>query len=232
VKKLRITKRISVENHSAKACTFGFGCGHGRLPTIASGPSDSVRHYKITAGRALLLVAIAVEGLLVGGCRQLPGSSNVGRSSFVVLDPPSSTPFEQDLTTAKMSVSAESFHEARPLLPLAEPIYPPRAMAAKAGRVIVGVRVIVDITGRISSIEPSMRTFSTPGPFEDDFLEAVRAALQQWRFLPAEIEHHKDVNTPGVSDHTGTNVEAIETSYDISFIFTPGGGVQPPQIGH
>jgi hypothetical protein len=191
-----------------------------------------MRYDKITAWRALLMVAIAVEGLLLSGCRQLPGSPSVGRSSFVVLDPPSSPPFKQDLTTAKMSLSAESFQEARPLLPLAEPIYPPRALAAKAGRVIVGVRVIVDVTGRISSIEPSMRTFSTPSPFEDDFLEAVRMALRQWRFLPAEIEHHRNVNTPDASENTGTNVEAIETYYDISFIFTPGGGVEPSQIGH
>lgn len=184
-----------------------------------------MRPYKITAWHTILLLAIAVGGILFGGCRQLPVNPSVGRSSFVVLDP-------QPPRTTKMSLTADIFQEARPFLPLAEPIYPPRALAAKAGRVIVGVRIVVDVTGRISSIEPSMRIFSTSGPFEDDFFEAVRAALRQWRFLPATVEHHNKVNTPEFSGPTGTSIEAIETYYDISFIFTPAGGVKPAQAGH
>ena len=112
-----------------------------------------------------------------------------------------------------MSVCA--FRDARPDLPLAVPIYPARALAAKAGRVIVGVRVIIDTTGQISSVAPSLRIFSTPGPFEDDFLEAVRAALRQWRFSPAYQERLED-----------DKFEAIETYYDVAFTFTATGSVQ------
>lgn len=177
--------------------------------------------------KSIAWLSLLAFALILNGCRHPPATQGTGKSSFTVLDPPSAPSSGMD-DAPKVELSAHGFREARPFLPLAEPIYPARALAAKAGRAVVGVRIIVDTTGRISSVTPSLRIFSTPGPFADDFLEAVRTALRQWRFLPAAVEHRED---NGTSDNEHVRLEAIETYYDISFIFTATGGIEAPAIG-
>ncbi len=78
----------------------------------------------------------------------------------------------------------------------------------------------------VTEIVPSMVAISTPGPFANDFLEAVQAALKQWRFSPARIEHVESVQTPQVTYDRVASTEKLEAHFDLSFTFTASGGVR------
>jgi hypothetical protein len=174
----------------------------------------------VCAPLVLLFVA-----LLATGCHHVP--ADTGGSSFVVLDPPPPPASKVEAKDARINPGTDYFRDALPILPLVQPIYPPRALAAKAGRVTVGVRVTVDVNGHISDIEPSMRAFSTPGPYAEDFLAAVRAALDKWRFEPAAIDHIEHVTTPEASYNRVVRTEPAETYFDLIFNFTATGSVLP-----
>lgn len=149
-----------------------------------------------------------------------------GRSSVVFVEPPAAPPPKAGATaSAKESKFTDQFREARPIEPLATPVYPPRALKAKAGWATVGVKVTVDVNGRVSEVVPSMVAISTPGPFADDFLEAVRVALKQWRFRPARIEHVETVQSAQATYNRVASSENIEAQFDLSFTFTASGGV-------
>lgn len=118
------------------------------------------------------------------------------------------------------------YREARLNEPTVQPVYPPRALAARAGWATVGVRITVDGDGRVSDIAPSLLTLSTPGPFADDFQAAVEVAVRQWRFRPAEIIRLEKVETPDVTYNRVASRERVETHFDLAFTFTASGGVQ------
>ena len=122
--------------------------------------------------------------------------------------------------------SGDYFTEARPIAPLATPVYPARALAAKVGLTTVGVHVVVDKTGRVSDIGPSLLAVSIPTRFDADFQAAVRAAVNQWRFFPAQnyrVEVTKDA--AGVLDINETRRENTETYFDLVFTFLTNGAV-------
>jgi len=105
------------------------------------------------------------------------------------------------------------------------PVYPRRALAAKAGWATVGVKITVDSTGRVTDIRPSILTLSTPGPFAADFREAVELALRQWKFYPAENRKVKYVEADGTLFGLVTHADKVETEFDLSFTFTATGRV-------
>ena len=51
----------------------------------------------------------------------------------------------------------------------------------------------VDASGHVAEVRPSILTFSTPGPFAEEFRSAVEAALRQWRFVPAEVQETEPI---------------------------------------
>ncbi|MDI1250888.1 MAG: hypothetical protein PSV13_18635 [Lacunisphaera sp.] len=123
-------------------------------------------------------------------------------------------------------VSMEQYEEASPIQPLATPVYPPRALAAKAGRVTIGVKITVDAAGRVSDIGPSLRAVTIPSRFDEDFQAAVRAAVSQWRFRPAlsyRIEHAPMPD--GSTYQRMIDRRRVETTFDLSFTFTATGAV-------
>lgn len=69
------------------------------------------------------------------------------------------------------------------------PTYPPELLAACAPVVDVQVLVIVDAAGKASEVRrhPTAGAPATPAP--PPFLDAVRAAVMQWRFAPLQINH-------------------------------------------
>ncbi len=120
----------------------------------------------------------------------------------------------------------EDFTQARPLPPFVLPVYPPKALKAKAGRATVGVQVTVDAAGRVTDIGPSLLTFDTSGPFAADFLEAVQTAVRQWRFRPAETVQMELVQSGGFSYRRIVRTTATDTKLDLAFTFTASGGVE------
>jgi len=153
---------------------------------------------------------------------------NAGAGSFAFLEEPSfATPPEE--TSGKPNASGtkhfEDFRDADPINPLATPVYPARALAAKAGQAVVSVRITVDERGQVSDIAPSIVGFSTPGPFADDFYAAVEKALRHWRFTPAEIDQVESAWTPREISNRVVRTDKTETHFDVTFTFTASGGV-------
>ncbi len=111
---------------------------------------------------------------------------------------------------------------------LAVPEYPRTALAARAGWATVGLKITVGVDGKVSAIEPSMLTFSTPGPFAEDFRQAVERALAQWEFRPAEMRYVEQGNLPDGSLYARVvRSEKVEQTFDVAFAFTPEGKVRP-----
>lgn len=175
-------------------------------------------------------VLLAVALWLSAGCRHGTAAADTGTSSFAFVQPPPAAASRAVAEEPKEPTSIEHYREARPVRPLATPAYPPAALAGKAGQVTIGVKITVDATGRVADIGPSLLAVTLPGRFDAEFQEAVRAAVAQWRFRPAETFRLENVPLPGggsyqrMIDHRN-----VETSFDLSFTFTatgavPGGG--------
>jgi TonB family protein len=164
----------------------------------------------------------------MAGCRHAPvKATGTGASSFAFVERPAGPVTARTVTTEPVEQKPlEDYREARPVYPLANPVYPARALKAKAGRATVGVRITVDATGRVSDVAPSMLVLSTPGPWADDFRAAVETAVQQWRFRPAEIEKIEFVITPTVSYSRILSTQKVEAQLDVAFNFTATGGVE------
>ena len=163
--------------------------------------------------------------LVAAGCRHAPGLSDTGKSSFAFVQTPF-VPAPKTTPEAKEEKNIEQYQEAIPIRPLATPVYPPNALAAKVGLTTIGVKITVDASGRVIDVGPSLLAVTIPSRFEGDFQEAVRAAVTTWRFRPAEIWMIEDVPMPGggsyqrMIDHRN-----VETSFDLSFTFTATGAV-------
>ncbi|WP_157772453.1 energy transducer TonB [Lacunisphaera limnophila] len=107
------------------------------------------------------------------------------------------------------------------------PVYPARALAAKAGAAQVGVRVTVDAQGNVTAVRPSMLAISiTPPAFADDFREAVEGAVRQWKFRPARVEDIEIVTGGGVAYSRVLHTETVEAEFDLAFTFTTAGKVE------
>lgn len=165
---------------------------------------------------------MAATLLVAAGCRQVPVTPDPGRSSFAFVEGAG----DRAAVTVEEAKSGDYFTDARPIEPLTPPVYPARALAAKAGRVMVGVKITVDATGRVTDVGPSVLALSIPTRFDDDFQEAVRAAVLQWRFRPAQSYHVEVTRVAGGEPELRvTRREYAETYFDVSFTFTAAGTV-------
>lgn len=166
--------------------------------------------------------------LLACGCRHVPTPPpDTGASSFRFVDEPLAPPQKGKVTEGSNGpILVEHYIEAEPVTPLAMPIYPPHALAAKAGLVTIGVKISVDTDGRVSDVSPSMLTFSTPTRYSDEFDEAVRVAVIQWRFHPAQRYTMRIFRTEeGGGPPRELHRENTETYFDLAFTFAASGKV-------
>ncbi len=107
------------------------------------------------------------------------------------------------------------------------PVYPARALAAKAGAAQVGVRVTVDSGGRVTNVRPSPLAITIGPPrFREDFERAADVAVRQWKFHPAKIQHVEIVTEKGFTYSRVTGTEVIEAEFDLAFTFTSDGRVE------
>ena len=171
-------------------------------------------------------VSILAFTLAVVGCGHAPPVAlDRGTSSFAVVEPPPAPPPKANVESAE-PLDRGQYRQEQLVQPAALPVYPARALKAKAGRATVGVHITVDSTGRVSNIQSSMLVFSTPGPCADDFRDAVEAALHQWRFVPARIEYIETVTSNGFAYKREINSENVDAELDLSFTFTADGKVE------
>ncbi|HVZ66402.1 MAG TPA: TonB family protein [Lacunisphaera sp.] len=151
-----------------------------------------------------------------------------GTSSFKVVEAPAAAPPKSTGKAAMQPTSRAQYRDAQikgePVLP----VYPARALAAKAGGAQVGVHIVIDAQGRVSDVRPSMVAVTiAPPEFAADFQRAVEAAVRQWRFVPARAQYIETVTgTGGFTYDRVARTEDVEAEVDLAFTFTPNGKVQ------
>jgi outer membrane biosynthesis protein TonB len=149
-----------------------------------------------------------------------------GRSAVSFVEPPPAPPAKNIEVSTSEPTNRSQYNEARPIKPLVMPIYPPKALTAKAGWNTVGVKITVGVDGRVTNIRPSVLAMSTPGRFANDFRAAVEAALRQWKFVPAEIQQIEPIQGLDIPVNRITSREPTEAEFDLSFTFTAEGRVE------
>ena len=169
---------------------------------------------------ASILVTLALVA-----CRHAPPPEEKGHSSFAFVDAPLAPPPESKGEVLQPTEHSQ-WREATLKEPFDLPVYPAKALKAKAGRNTVGVHIIVDPQGAVREIRMSMLTFSTPGPFADDFRDAVELAVRQWRFNPARTEAFEIIHDGEATFSRITGSENVETEFDLAFTFQPDGTVR------
>jgi hypothetical protein len=178
---------------------------------------------------ALALLGFAAVGL--AGCQHaVTAPSLSGQSAFRFVE----APVQADVSAAKAQILAaprepiEGILPAEPILPLIPPTYPRVALGTHAAPVVVGVRINVDANGGVTSVGPSLVSFSTPTPRAGAFYAAVEEAVTQWRFEPAEWRHLVPMtNNRGAGYWKVTRAEKTDYAFDLAFTFTTTGDVLP-----
>lgn len=187
------------------------------------GESDILMKPQFMPVNGLLMTAAL---LLECGCRQVAAPPDTGQSSFRFVERPEAEVRRTDASVSVKPQRGESYREAKPVLPLVLPIYPAKALAAKAGMTVVGVHVTVDQDGHVTDIGPSLLAVSIPTKFDAEFQAAVRAAVSLWRFSPAQVYHTEVVNPPGGEPYQRvTDRQNTEAAFDLAFTFTATGAV-------
>ena len=122
----------------------------------------------------------------------------------------------------KLEKGRTIFVDAKPIGNLANPRFPSGAIKKPNSPVTIVVRVAVDAEGKASVAGKSIADFSLPTPFTGACEEAIREAVAQWKFEPAQLavlEPQSDGQPLLVSS------SATETTFEIAFTFTPSGHV-------
>lgn len=154
--------------------------------------------------------------IYLAGCKH-----QSGEASFKFIDSIHSQP-ATDAREMKLKIGTTVFVEAKPIEPLAIPIYPPIAVAADLGSVTIAVKISVNKDGRVEAVSPSMAGISLPTRFSHEFHEAVETAVKQWRFEPAKLARLEPAKSgpPFV-----TSTQDTETAFDVAFTFSSPGAV-------
>jgi hypothetical protein len=177
------------------------------------------------ARRFIALATLLVSAALIAGCRHATPRGDDAQSSFRFITPSRTAPPDARASIAP-EMPRETVTPAEPILPLAVPVYPKLARRDRPPSAIVGVRISIDATGKVSDIQPSLLAFSTVGPWSAEFRDAVEAALAQWRFYPAELHRVEPAKGPNAGGYlTVKGSEKIEWSFDVAFTFQASGDV-------
>jgi outer membrane biosynthesis protein TonB len=172
--------------------------------------------------RSICLLVLVAMGT---ACRHVPKEETAGSSAFAFVEQPVGPPAKSDGKEVEL-VERAQYREAQLQEPAALPVYPKQARKAGALLTTIGVRITVDTQGRVSDVRPSILVFNTPGPFVDDFREAVETAVRQWQFRPGRVEYYEIVSKDGFTYTRVTRMEDIESEFDLSFTFDPTGKVK------
>lgn len=127
---------------------------------------------------------------------------------------------------AEARLATQALLIASPIQPLAKPVYPPSALGRETMPVVVGIRITVDATGRVSDTRASLAVISTPTPRAEEFRAAAEAALAQWRFRPAELRRFAPTtDLTGAPAWALVGREKTDCTLDVSFVFQATGEV-------
>jgi hypothetical protein len=159
--------------------------------------------------------------LLIGGCQNRTGVR--GYSSVETLEPPNvESPPALDRSARQPELS-DDYSPSYLKGEVANPVYPPDALAAHAGKYVVCVTVTIDELGRVSSVDRNMRGFNLPNAFSEEFLESVRTSVLSWRFIPAHKIYWS--REPG-GELKYVGAEPVVSTMDFKFTFDVSGAVR------
>jgi hypothetical protein len=163
--------------------------------------------------KPILLAAIAA--CLTLGCAQ--PAKTVSFKFVAVTVPPTRT---TDPSQYQVKQGETVFVDARPIEPLATPSFPAAAPQRGAEPVTIVVKIVVGADGRVDDVQRSLADFSGPTPFARECFEAVKAAVAQWKFEPAELAvvRPQANGRPLIVSSTPT-----ERTFEIAFTFSPNG---------
>ena len=171
-------------------------------------------------------LAAAALFLMLSSCRQMTEKSTDGRSSFTFVEPlPVKTGEARVAEPSNEPIIVERFAEAEPIEPLVPAVYP-RIARRPPAPVTVGVEITVDPKGNVTDVGPSLQEIPITVLSDDQFYHAVREAVKQWRFRPAQRYR---MRVPRVSEGGGApyeiSRETVECKFILRFTFTPTGAV-------
>lgn len=161
---------------------FGSGSRKGALPAAAA----------VISGLAILS-GCAGKQPVSAPARPVPRPRGVTGVTFV-----------PDPVAARSEIppDAEIIPPAAVLWP--SPVYPPEALDRGCGDGVVGLRIVVGVTGAVESISDSPLVRTTEGDCGSLFRAEAEDALRKWRFRPAEwrrMEQGDDVDGDGIPDY-------------------------------
>ena len=110
-----------------------------------------------------------------------------------------------------------------PIGELSRPVYPPEALAAHSGEVVVYVTITIGAKGDVSEAIPSWGRINIPNRYSEQFLDAVRACVARWKFQPARLVYWQNGGEQG---RRYLYAETIPSKTDIKFTFTAAGDVR------
>jgi hypothetical protein len=179
---------------------------HGKTEHIAC----TSRHPMKCTSLARTLGACAT--LFGCGC-QTPKSA---RASFQILPPQPSPNItrQQDAKPSDAEIKIV-YIPPRTKKPLAEPLFP-SAVASSVVRREVFVTVIVDDSGRVSSVQRSLADLSVPIQDSEQFFDAIATAASAWEFEPARQVVWQKVS--GEQDRY-LYAEIVPARFDVRFVF-------------
>lgn len=165
---------------------------------------------------------------LLAGCRQVTVPAPVrleGRGKAEFVTPPAAPDAGEAKMSDKELMTKDDYLPPRAIGTLTEAVYPPAALAAHEGPVSIGIRLVVDVEGRVSDVSSSMLAVSTPTAFAGEFRAAIEAAVAQWRFKPAEVRHFTTVTNAAGTYRSLIGSEKTEWALHVSFSFNAAGVV-------
>jgi hypothetical protein len=191
---------------------------------------------RMEAGRARVLIGGTCAAILLCGCGSAPRreAQVEGSSSFSVSDgtaPAQANPLVGPVVDGKLGVSEyewknEFIVPARLSGIAPPPAYPASALRARAGLVIMAVRLTIGEDGRLRDIALNPLAFSTPTSHEAEFRSAIEAAVRSWKFRPAYIQRtERKEGRDGKMYRVPAPKEMIEWVIDVSFTFNADGSV-------
>ncbi len=168
------------------------------------------------------ILAILVSLLGLVACR----TAREGNSSFEVLPPP--RPLGPVPATNSKSAIGESdiridYVAARARRPLSSPVYPPQALAARAGRFTAYVTLTINESGRVVEARPSLARVSLPNDYSAAFFLAIDAALEKWEFDPARYVYWQ--KRPNEEDRY-LRADPARQTIEVRFVFKESGTVE------
>jgi hypothetical protein len=201
---------------------------HGNVShRLTSCATRAVAARRAAAPHALVVALLFAAALaLLGGCATPPVATQAYTDTLSgqVVGAPIE-PGEADRYALEPGVR---YDHAIPERDNATPAYPESLLALRLDPVEIRVRLVVDATGSVTSVDP----LQPLAPGREAFLAVVQDTLGAWRFAPLirieEAPGHSTVRYGDVSVSYAGRATALPYHQDYLFVFTQVDGV--PQV--